>query len=258
MKRKNKIKVIYSGDYDFASSTFLKGFSSYTSGYFVDASNYLRKALESDPNITVKYISTPDANVYFPKTVEELKEYDVVILSDVPADTLLLLPGRYPPYKVPLGPNRLKSIETYVKEGGGLIMIGGWGAFTGLHGIAKYYDTPIEMTLPVNLLKYDDRVEVPEGFTPRIINGKHPIMVNIPWEKANFMLLGYNKTKIKKGATLLAEYNGDPILAAWDYYDGRSLAFTSDCAPHWGGNFIDWEYYTQFWIQAVKWIAKYC
>jgi uncharacterized membrane protein len=256
MKRKTKIKVIYSGDFDFVSSTFLKGFSAYTSGYFVDASSYLRKALEADPNINVTYISTPNANVYFPKTIEELKKYDVVILSDIPADTLLLLPGRYPPYKVPLGSNRLKLIETYVKEGGGLIMIGGWGSFTGLHGIARYYDTPIEMALPVTLLKYDDRVEIPEGFTPKIVNSKHPIMANIPWEKANFMLLGYNRTIIKKDAILLAEYNGDPILAVWDYYNGRSLAFTSDCAPHWGGNFINWEYYTRFWIQAIKWVAK--
>ena len=73
MKRKTKIKVIYSGDFDFVSSTFLKGFSAYTSGYFVDASSYLRKALEADPNINVTYISTPNANVYFPKTIEELK-----------------------------------------------------------------------------------------------------------------------------------------------------------------------------------------
>jgi hypothetical protein len=49
MKRKTKIKVIYSGDFDFVSSTFLKGFSAYTSGYFVDS--YLRKALEADPNL---------------------------------------------------------------------------------------------------------------------------------------------------------------------------------------------------------------
>jgi uncharacterized membrane protein len=70
------------------------------------------------------------------------------------------------------------------------------------------------------------------------------------------MLLGYNRTIIKKDAILLAEYNGDPILAVWDYYNGRSLVFTSDCAPHWGGNFINWEYYTRFWIQAIKWVAK--
>lgn len=65
-------------------------------------------------------------------------------------------------------------------------MIGGWGSFIGLHGMARYYDTPIEKTLPITLLKYDDCVEVPERF-PKIVNLKHPIMANIPWEKEQIL-----------------------------------------------------------------------
>ncbi|RLG07563.1 MAG: cytoplasmic protein, partial [Thaumarchaeota archaeon] len=67
---------------------------------------------------------------------------------------------------------------------------------------------------------------------------------------------GYNKTKLKDRATLLVEYNGDPIVAAWEFGKGRTLAFTPDCAPHWGSpEFLEWEYYSIFWKQAVEWLA---
>ncbi len=61
---------------------------------------------------------------------------------------------------------------------------------------------------------------------------------------------------LKEGAELLLEYQGDPILALWSYGKGRTMAFTTDCAPHWGTfEFTGWEYYSKFWAQAVRWLA---
>jgi uncharacterized membrane protein len=38
---------------------------------------------------------------------------------------------------------------------------------------------------------------------------------------------------------------------------GRTLAFASDCAPHWGSpEFVAWEGYGPFWRRAVHWLAR--
>ena len=96
----------------------------------------------------------------FPKTVKELKNFDVVVLSDIGSNSLVLYPELF---KVPMGPNRLVTIRDYVRDGGGLVMAGGWYSFAGALGIARYYGTPVEEAFPVKISTVDDRVEAPEG-----------------------------------------------------------------------------------------------
>ena len=248
-----KINVLYVGDGEWVSKVVFKVLGFYTIGQFVDESIYLKRALSKDPQINVTHMHSDVAFEKFPKSLDELKKYHVIILSDVVSDALVLYPNLL---EVPMGPNRLKLIKAFVKQGGGLLMIGGWASFAGYMAQAKYYDTPIEEVLPVRILKYDDRVEVPEGFRFEVVDKEHPIMKGIPWEEADFLLLGYNKVILKENAKLLAKYNNDPIIAVWEYGKGRTMVFTSDCAPHWAGSFINWKYYSRFWIQAVKWLAK--
>jgi len=190
----------------------------------------------------------------FPETMEEILNYDVVILSDVGSNTLLLHPEVF--VKSRPRPNRLKLIKDYVvNHGKGFLMIGGYLSFQGLHGIAGYKSTPIEEILPVELMNYDDRVEVPEGYNPIVTNRSHPIVRDFPevWPT----LLGYNKTILKKNATLIAEFNNDPILAVYEIGKGRTAAFMSDCAPHWGTNdFLNWEYYDILWERIINWLTK--
>ena len=45
-------------------------------------------------------------------------------------------------------------------------------------------------------------------------------------------------------------------VAVGEIGQGRTLAFTSDPAPHWGLNFVFWEKYNQFWINVVDWLVK--
>ncbi|RLE52652.1 MAG: cytoplasmic protein [Candidatus Methanomethylicota archaeon] len=215
---------------------------------------YLINALTSDSSINVTHMTSHEARAHFPKTSEELSsKFDVVILTDVTSDSIILYSDLY---SVPMGPNRLKAIEQFVKSGGGLLLIGGWASFGCYMGQARYHGTPVEDALPVLIKDRDDRVEVPEGFRFKVVKESHPIMKGIPWSNADFLLLGYNKLKLKSKAELLAEYNGDPIIAVWKYGSGRSMIFASDCAPRWVGSFIKWSYYSKFWIQAVKWLAK--
>jgi len=247
------LKVLYVGDGEWVSKTVIKTLGFYAMGTFIDESEFLRKALTSNPEIQVVHMHSHEALESFPRTLNDLQEYDVVILSDVVSDALALYPDLL---KVPMGPNRLELIKEFVLNGGGLLMIGGWASFSGYMAQAKYYDTPVEEVLPVEILRYDDRVEVSQGFMFEVLEPNHPIMNGIPWEEADFLLLGYNKVKLKEGAKLLAKYKNDPIIAVWEIRKGRSMVFTSDCAPHWAGSFINWKYYSKFWIQSVVWLAK--
>ena len=69
-------------------------------------------------------------------------------------------------------------------------------------------------------------------------------------------LLGYVATSPKQTAQVIlrgpAPYN-DPVLAAWQYGLGRSVAFTSDATARWGANWVAWGDFTRFWSQAVRW-----
>jgi uncharacterized membrane protein len=71
------------------------------------------------------------------------------------------------------------------------------------------------------------------------------------------MFMGYNQTKPRPGADLLAVIGDedDPLLAAWQVGKGRVLAITTDAAPHWGSDFIRWPHYQQFWHQAISWLG---
>ncbi|MBN1303096.1 MAG: VWA domain-containing protein [Anaerolineales bacterium] len=51
---------------------------------------------------------------------------------------------------------------------------------------------------------------------------------------------------------ILQSEEGDPILAAWQYGLGRSVAFTSDASGRWGKDWVRSEVYARFWVQAVR------
>jgi len=255
------MKVLYAGDACtkigpiFMASPFnleVKGVSHHIWG------QPLIDALEKE-NIEVKHLRNEDAIGEFPRTVEDLSEYDVLMISDCECEVLSLYPFWMPNAKPPRT-NRLRAIRDYTKQGGGLLMIGGWSSFSGRYGTAAYYDTPVEEALPVDCLKgLDDRVETPEGVKVSISDADHPIMKGIPWENAP-VFEGFNKFIPKQDSTVLATIGDDeiehPLLVTSDYGKGRSAAFASDCSPHWAEHFQQWEYYGQFWVQLIKWLGK--
>ena len=60
----------------------------------------------------------------------------------------------------------------------------------------------------------------------------------------------------KPGATLLIETEQGPLLAAWQYGLGRSVAFTSDLSNRWGKDWVNWQHYGRFISQMVKWVQR--
>jgi uncharacterized membrane protein len=247
-----KPRVLIAGESWIIVTTHLKGVDYMTTSGYEEAVEPLRSALQGS-GVDVDFLPNHLAIQKFPSTTEEIEPYQVVILSDIGANTLLLRPETYLHSRTT--PNRLDLLPDYVEKGGGLMMIGGYMSFTGLSGKANYRGTAIERALPVTLMPVDDRMEMPQGFSPEISAPAHPIMKGIvgPWPT----LLGYNRVELKPEATLLLAHGSDPIAAAWDYGRGRAAVFTSDCAPHWGTpEFLAWPGYKTFFGQIVHWLSR--
>lgn len=258
---------------------------------------YLKTALESDPNIKVKvlyrqfgsggqFLNTVDADpetgekVYpvehpthgFPRTLEALLDYDVIIHSDIRKESF--------------SAEQLQNMARLVEEyGGGFVMIGGNSAF----GKGGYHRTILDRIIPVAMERENDSQARPLHLRvpPAALN--HPLMAlgatreetELIWSRKFPLLYGYNLVdRAKPGATVLAEdpsaenaYGPRLLLAVQNIGKGRSMAFTSDTTQSWGKDFerlwgepvssggpagrqnCDSRYYRQFWVNAVRWLA---
>jgi len=242
-------RVLIAGESWTVHSIHQKGFDSFTTTEYAEGVRWLREALESG-GWTVDYMPSHIAARDFPKTADALGAFDCVILSDIGANTLLLHPDTFTRSK-PL-PNRLDGVRDYVAAGGGLVMVGGYMTFQGIEGKARYAGTAVEEALPVTLSRYDDRVEMPQGIAPEVVIAGHQIGVGLgsQWPR----LLGYNRVTAKPGAEVVAKVGEDVLIAAGSYGKGRSVAFTSDCGPHWAPpSFVEWVGYARLWDQIVSW-----
>jgi len=243
--------VLLAGESWVMHTVHQKGFDHFTTTAYGEGHQWLSAALK-DGGFEVEHLPNHLANERFPRTVEELKQYDAVLLSDIGSNTLLLHPDTFT--KSIALPNRLASLRDYVHSGGGLVMIGGYLTFQGIDAKARYAGTPVEECLPVTLLSHDDRVEAPQGEEPSVTAPDHPIVAGLPghWPA----VLGYNCLTAKPTATVLATVANDPLLVAWFYGQGRTVAFASDCGPHWAPPaFVEWDGYARLWQQLVGWVA---
>jgi uncharacterized membrane protein len=99
---------------------------------------------------------------------------------------------------------------------------------------------------------------VEKPFLPRFTGATPPNLANLGWGQVP-PLLGYVQTGMKAtpGAQLLLESpQHDPVLAAWTYGLGRTVAFTADATGHWGTHWLDWDDYGPFWAQALRWTLR--
>ena len=67
-------------------------------------------------------------------------------------------------------------------------------------------------------------------------------------------ILGYNQTFHRPDCQVLlaVRETGHPLVALGQFGRGRTLAYTSDPAPHWGCNFVYWPHYPQFWLACLQ------
>lgn len=200
----------------------------------------------------VTHLRSHDVAEDFPLDREALDAYDVVLLSDVGANTLLLPPAVFEEGRP--APNRLHLLRDWVRDGGGLMMAGGYLSFQGFQAMANYAGTAIEEILPVDIHRWDDRVESPQGVAGRLTGIEHPVVAGL--EATWPILLGYQQLVAKDDAQVLAEVEGEPLLAVRTVGAGRTLAFASDVSPHWAPTeFMDWAGYGRLFSQAMSWLA---
>ena len=91
---------------------------------------------------------------------------------------------------------------------------------------------------------------IEERFFPTLAVS-HPILTGIAETPP---LYGYIGTSAKTTAhTVLLTHLQDPLLAAWQYGLGRSVAWTSDATGRWARDWVPWDGYAPFWNQVVRW-----
>lgn len=249
------VRVLIAGETWINHFSNIKGRNDYTGAvYYVNPGVIRMQAVMEAHGHEVTHIANHRAMQEFPFSLEEIASYDLVILSDIGADTLQL-PAETVNLEDPQRkPDRLRLLGQFVAQGGGLIMVGGWMSFSGFEGKARYHMTPLADVLPVKMLPYDDRVERCDGFSPIVTMPEHPILGDIDEEWPFF--LGYQRLLAKETAQVLMEVDGDPFLTVWTYGKGRVAAFASDCGPHWGSKaFLEWQDYGRFWSQLSLWVA---
>ncbi|MDI6843312.1 MAG: glutamine amidotransferase [Anaerosomatales bacterium] len=245
------MRVLAAGESWVSESTHYKGFDSFQSVVYETGIAPLKAAVEPR-GIEVVHMPAHEVPERFPASVEALDAFDVVVLSDIGANSILLHPDTW--LRGRRTPNRLKVLAEWVRAGGGLLMAGGYMSFQGFEGKAMYRRTPVEEVLPVTIDPWDDRVETPEGAEVTVVDAAHPVLLGIqgPWPG----LLGYNRVTLKDDAILLASVGEDPLLALREEGAGRTAAWTSDIGPHWcPDEFVAWPGYARLFTQLFRWLA---
>jgi uncharacterized membrane protein len=237
----------------------------------------LRRALEQDPNLAaVSLVQTvagrfemsgakaSDGLRGLPTTLAQWKKFKVIVLGDLDASFL--------------SPEQVKDVEQVVREGAGLVMIGGQNSFAP----GNWDKTELAKLLPVKLEK-EAPAQINRPFVPELtaVGSAHPIFRNIASyflaadgskgavtvpELKGCVALGGEVKGAKAGATVLAVHpgvkiDGEPaiVLAVQQYGKGRTAAFAADTTYLWSLFLRGMQKespYNRFWGQMVRWLAS--
>ena len=103
--------------------------------------------------------------------------------------------------------------------------------------------------------KDEEKTMVEKDLTP-IPNRDSPLLKELAQRRLP-KVKGYVESQLKKGARsdLSLRVNGSqpPLLASWSYGEGKAVAFTSDANGRWSAPWINWDGFSTFWEQIVRW-----
>lgn len=251
MNKAGTIHTLLIGESWMVHTVEAKGFDTFTFDSYGVGTEYIEPVLSAE-GFSFTHMPSHRVTLDFPKTVEALHAYDVIIISDVGANTFLLPAETFSQCERSV--NKLKLLKDYVLSGGGLLMAGGYLSFMGIEGKGKYHDSVLEEVLPVNFLSHDDRMEHPEGIDVSIDPDAHPIFEGV----GNVLpgILGYNKALAKPGCPVIATIENDPLIVLGEYGKGRSIAYATDVAPHWSSpEFCQSAAYAALWRNMVRYLS---
>ena len=107
-----KINVLLAGESWVSSSTHFKGWDFFSSTVYETGIEYMENAFQGT-EIHLLHMPGHIAAKEFPLTIDELQKYDVVFLSDIGANTLLLHPDTW--LKGKSVNNRLQLLAEWVE-----------------------------------------------------------------------------------------------------------------------------------------------
>ena len=243
---------------------------------------FLKRALERDPNIdsTCVILSSRSLNqlrgtllasydryypqttepagvARFPKTLDDLLLYDVLIIGDLRASTLTQ--------------QQRTTIVDFIEKGGKAVIFLGGRNSLGHNGFGK---TELAALLPIVIPPNGCYVR-DEDFSLQLTQQGmyHPITrledtqakVKALWRDLPPLSRRLGGFELKGGAIVLAEYHSDsnqmtlPIIIFQRSGLGKSLLIAAEGLWNWGfgvWNFKDEdETYPRFWGQAIRWMA---
>ncbi len=245
------VRVLLAGESWISQATHIKGFDEFSSTTFHTGADAFIAAAASQ-GIEIEQLYAHDVPQRFPRTVEALSAYDVVILSDIGANSFVLPPEVW--LSGQRTDNPLVALAEWTRAGGGLMMAGGYLSFQGFQARANFARSPIADVLPVTMHDFDDRAEVPQGARPAVVDADHP--VGQAWPGGAPELLGYNIVEAKEGADVVATVEDDVLIATMKVGSGRSLVWTSDIGPHWCPEpFLAWEGFPAVVGAMLRWLG---
>jgi uncharacterized membrane protein len=214
--------------------------------------------VQTRPNQFLKRTNIVDGVSFtaIPTDPETINKFDVFMLGDIDSSYLK--------------PQQQELIVERVKNGGGVVMLGGYHSL----GPGGYAGTPIGEILPVQLGSRDVGQNT-EPFLPLLTpeGSHHPIFANI----AEFFPTKAGPAKVgglptlngctrilspRPSATILAvapaEAGGSPLIAVQRVGKGWSMVFTGDTTRNWqqGPRAMDRKSpFLQFWGQIIRFLA---
>lgn len=230
----------------------------YLHGSIVGGQRIDRDAIAISPNVELdaRWIDSRLRDRWPLDLSEELagaEPYDVVLLGDLDADAL--------------GADSCDRIVAAVQSGQGLMMLGGYRSF----GPGGYASTSLEELLPVNMDRLE-RQDFASAFRTDVhLQGEVRVVVAQPHFLTNLRdgdergsvwqelppLYGANRFRgIRDNAVaLLATPQGQPLLVASRYGQGRVLAFAAESVARWARFGFQAEH-QRFWRQVILWLAQ--
>lgn len=228
---------------------------------FINYGHWLVSAVESSGRHQIKSVPTWDFYNLPPGEYEKvLADYDIIVFSDVEAKNFQLHPQFFDRHlfgkKVLTFPDRVRLTVKAIEAGTHVMFLGGWLSFNGEMGKGGWGRTRLSRVLPCDCLEVEDLVESTEGFTATATLPNHPILKGIDLSTMP-PILGFNKVRPRSGCEVIATWREEdaPAIAAGQFGRGRTVAYTSDPAPHWGCNFVFWEQYAALWTNICDWLV---
>jgi uncharacterized membrane protein len=162
---------------------------------------------------------------FFPSDYEELMNYDVIIINNVPVDAM--------------DDEILEYIKDYVENGGVLFVIGGHWAFGG----GNYQNSKLENLLPVRTIGPFDILPVKDGYLKK--NG----VEELPGKIGTLWIQNVN---IKPDAKILYTAGDKPFWIEWNKGKGIVAVMTGVCyGERKKGMTLFWE-----WDDWPKWLGE--